>query len=307
MRQEVGVNRIRSFRDGTANIWSHYGVWIAFALVVLVGGSNPVAVRFSNLELPPFWGAAVRFGAAALIFWILVASRHIVIPRGRALIGAVLYGLLAVGASYAFLYWGLMRVQANLTMIILPLVPLFTFLLAIAHRLEKFRWRVMTGALIGIAGILVAVGEGLGTAVPLPSLLALIGGAVCLSEGAVVFKYFPQGDLVATNALALTTGTALLFGLSLITNEQWQLPATVNTWAALAYLIFIGSVILFYLYLFVLTRWDASATAYSFLLFPLSTGVIAAWVAGEVITVSFVIGSVLVLAGVWLGGIRRVK
>jgi drug/metabolite transporter (DMT)-like permease len=80
------------------------------------------------------------------------------------LIGAVLYGLLAVGASYAFLYWGLLRVQANLTMIILPLVPLFTFLLAIAHRLEKFRWRVMTGALIGIAGILVAVGESLGTA-----------------------------------------------------------------------------------------------------------------------------------------------
>jgi hypothetical protein len=47
------MNRIRSFRDDTANVWSHYGVWIAFALVVLVGGSNPVAVRFSNLELPP--------------------------------------------------------------------------------------------------------------------------------------------------------------------------------------------------------------------------------------------------------------
>ena len=45
---------------------------IAFALLVIVGGSNAVAVRFSNVELPPFWGAATRFGTVALIFWIIV-------------------------------------------------------------------------------------------------------------------------------------------------------------------------------------------------------------------------------------------
>jgi len=44
---------------------------IAFVLFVLLGGSNAVAIRFSNHELPPFWGATIRFASAALIFWAL--------------------------------------------------------------------------------------------------------------------------------------------------------------------------------------------------------------------------------------------
>ena len=157
---------------------------------------------------------------------------------------------------------------------------------------------------MGIGGILLAVGETLGTTVPVPSFLALIAGAACLTEGAVLFKRFPKGDLVATNAIALTTGTALLFALSLLAGEQGQLPTTPNTWAALLYLVLFGTVVLFYLYLFVLARWDASATAYAFLLFPVATVVIGAWLAGEVVTVSFLVGGALVLAGVWLGGVR---
>ncbi|HEY6102605.1 MAG TPA: hypothetical protein VI007_05190 [bacterium] len=41
--------------------------WIpaAFLAVVIIGGSNFVAVRFSNRELPPFWGASIRFFASA--------------------------------------------------------------------------------------------------------------------------------------------------------------------------------------------------------------------------------------------------
>jgi hypothetical protein len=34
----------------------------AFTALVVVGGGNFLAVRLSNLELPPFWGAGLRFG-----------------------------------------------------------------------------------------------------------------------------------------------------------------------------------------------------------------------------------------------------
>jgi len=109
---------------------------------------------------------------------------------------------------------------------------------------------------------------------------------------------------MATNAVALTIGTPLLFVLSLLVGAQWTLPTTHNTWAAYAYLVVVGSVVVFYLYLYVLSRWTASATSYSFLLIPVATVVIAAWLAGEVVTTSFVIGAALVLAGVWVGAIH---
>jgi len=76
---------------------------LAFAVAVLVGGLNFVAVRFSNRELPPFEGAALRFAAASLLFLAYVRMRDIALPRGRSLIGAVLFGLLGFSGAYALL------------------------------------------------------------------------------------------------------------------------------------------------------------------------------------------------------------
>jgi drug/metabolite transporter (DMT)-like permease len=276
---------------------------LAFAVMVLVGGTNAVAIRFSNLELPPFWGAGSRYAAAALILWAIVLVRRIALPKGRALVGALLYGLLGTGASFAFVYWALLRVQASQAIVVLALIPLITLFLAWAHGLEALSWRRVIGALVAIVGIFIVVGAGLGTSVPVLSLLALLAGSVCVAEGSVIVKLFPQGHPVATNAVALTAGSLLLIGLSLVTGEAWILPATTTTWAVFIYLVLFGSVLMFILYLTVLTRWTASATSYSFLLFPVVTVPLAALLAGEVITTTFVIGGALGLFGVWLGAI----
>jgi drug/metabolite transporter (DMT)-like permease len=276
---------------------------LAFAVLVLVGGTNAVAIRFSNLELPPFWGAGSRYAAAALILWAIVLVRRIALPKGRALVGALLYGLLGTGASFAFVYWALLRVQASQSIVVLALIPLITLFLAWAHGLEALSWRRVIGALVAIVGIFIVVGAGLGTSVPVLSLLALLAGSVCVAEGSVIVKLFPQGHPVATNAVALTAGSLLLIGLSLVTGEAWILPATTTTWAVFIYLVLFGSVLMFILYLTVLTRWTASATSYSFLLFPVVTVPLAALLAGEVITTTFVIGGALGLFGVWLGAI----
>jgi drug/metabolite transporter (DMT)-like permease len=305
MMQRVGGVLSRSYlsRDGLGAALSSRATYVAFALLVLVGGTNAIAVRFSNLELPPFWGAGSRFVAAALIFWLIVLARRIAVPQGRALVGAILYGLLATGASFAFLYWALLQVQASLSIVVLALVPLITLFLAWVHGLEALSWRRLIGALVAIAGIVVVVGGGLGTTIPILSFLALLAGAFCIAEGSVLFKLFPKSHPVATNAVAFTMGASLLIGLSLLAGEEWILPTTTRTWAAFTYLVLIGSVLLFYLYLHVLSRWTASATAYAFLLFPVATVPLAALLAGEVITLSFIIGGALGLFGVWLGAL----
>jgi drug/metabolite transporter (DMT)-like permease len=286
--------------------WSSSGassVVLAFCILVAVGGSNAVAVRFSNEELPPFWGAGLRFTAAATIFWLIVLARRIALPKGRSLVAALLYGLLSVGGSYAFLYWGLLRVQASLTMVVLAFVPLMTLFLAWAHGLESLGWRRLVGTLVAMAGILIVVGGALRTEVPLASLIALFLAAACIAEGSIVFKLYPQAHPVATNAVAVSAGAVLLVALSLVAGEGWALPAETSTWVAFLYLVAVGTVLLFYLYLFVLGRWTASATAYSFLLFPVATVPLAALFAGDVITTSFILGGALGLFGVWLGAI----
>jgi len=277
----------------------------AFGLLVLLGGSNAVAVRFSNLELPPFWGAAIRFSTAALIFWIIVAVRRIDLPRGQALKGALIFGVLANGINYALLYFALVEVRAGFTMVVTAFVPLLTLLFVLAHGQEPFRWRGILGAIIAIGGIIVALGSGMGTDVPLASLLALILSVVFLAEAPVVLKLYPPSHPMATNAIAVTTGAILLLGVSLVAGEQWALPTTSDTWISFIYLALLGTVVLFYLYLLVLSRWTASSTNYAFLLFPIVTVVLAAWLLGEEVTVIFLVGAAIVLLGVWVGAFSR--
>ena len=72
---------------------------------------------------------------------------------------------------------------------------------------------------------------------------------------------------------------------------------------ALAYLVLLGSGVLFVLILLVVRRWTASATSYLFVLFPVATLALGAWLADEPITMHAVTGAVLVMAGVWYGAL----
>ena len=275
----------------------------AFAGIVLFGGLNAVAIKFTYEELAPFWGAALRFGIAALLLFALVGLRRVALPRGRALIASLLYGVLGFGVFYALTYWGLIETPAGLAMILLATVPLLTLLLAVAHGQERFRAQGAVGSLLAIAGIVVVFGErALGASGDaLPHMLAVLLASVALAETGVIVKGFPRSHPLANNAVAMAVGAAMLLVTSLIAGEPFVLPIQADTWAALAYLVLLGSVAMFMFFLYVIERWTASATSYTLLLMPLVTAVAAAVALAEPITVTLVVGGTLVVAGVYVG------
>jgi drug/metabolite transporter (DMT)-like permease len=190
-------------------------------------------------------------------------------------------------------------------MTILAFVPLLTFFLAILHGQEAFRWRGLFGALVSLAGILIAVRSRLAGGVHLPSVLAVAAAASLIAESNVFFKTIPRTNPIVTNALGTTSGAVFLLVVSLLAGEHWVAPAAGGTWLVYLYLVLAGSVGLFYLYLFVLSRWTASATSYAFLLFPVSAVVLAALIGGETISAGFMAGVGLVMVGVWVGVVQR--
>ena len=276
---------------------------VAFGFVVLVGGSNFVAARLSNRELPPFYGAGVRFGLAAvlLIGIALVAKRPI--PKGRALVGPAIFGVLNFFVAYALFYWGLQRVSAALAAVFFGAVPLFTFVLAVAQRLERFRWRGILGALIAIAGVGVMVQGPAAASVPALYLLAVALSAVGAAQAAVVIKRFPAVDPFAMNAIAMTVGALLLLLVSAASGERWIVPDQHATWYALAFLIPLGSVGLFVGYVLVVQRWTASGASYQFVLFPVVAAISAAVVLNEELDASLALGGALVIVGTYVGAL----
>ena len=146
--------------------------FIAFVAEAVLAGGNAVAIRFSNRELAPLWGAALRFLLAAAFLLAVMGVLRLALPRGRALTGALLYGL-CIGGAFAFAYYALVRVHAGLAQTLLALVPLATLLLAVAHRQERLRVAAVVGTLLAVAGVALISGGSVGESVPALSVLAV--------------------------------------------------------------------------------------------------------------------------------------
>lgn len=279
----------------------------AFLAMSILAGGNAVAIRFSNRELDPLWGAGLRFALAAVLLGVVMAILRVAPPRGRAMTGAVLYGALAIGGAFALAYYGLVRLHAGLAQTLLALVPLATLFLAVLQRQERLRAGALIGSVLAIAGIGVISNASLDEGVPALSLLAVLGGALCFAQAAVLVRGLPPVHPVAMNAIGMATGALLLIGGSIIARETIELPDERKTLLALAYLVPVGSVLVFVLYLVVLRYWEASRASYEFVLIPVFTVMLSTWLDDEPIGVGLLLGAPLVLAGVYVGALRGTR
>jgi drug/metabolite transporter (DMT)-like permease len=276
----------------------------AFLVASVLAGGNAIGVRFSNRELEPLWGAGLRFALAAMLLAGLMAALRLAPPAGRALTGAVLYGALNFGAAFALVYYGFVDVHAGLGQTLLAVVPLATLLLAVLQRQERFRAEGILGALFALIGIAVLSRAPLRESVPVLSLLAILAGALCFAQAAIVVRRFPAVHPVTMNAVAMGTAAVLLVACSLLVGETIELPDSGETWAALAYLVVVGSVVVFSLYIFVLRYWSASRVSYTFVLVPVVTVALSAWLDDEPVYAGLLLGGCLVLVGVYVGALR---
>ena len=278
-------------------------VALAFSVVVIIGSGNFVAVTFSNEELPPFWGAGLRFSLAALLFVFIAVGLRLKWPRGRVLGLTATYGLFTFALSYALMYWALTQMTAGMAAVVLATVPLATPLLAMAHRLEPLNRRTLLGAVIAFGGIAWMTVGTEGLLIPIGALVAALGAAVTLGESVILSKRISANHPAMNNAVGMLVGAPLLLGLSLLTGETWTLPTQQRTILAVAYLVTIGSVGLFVLTLLVVRLWTASATAYMFVLFPVGAMLLDAWLTDARLTARGITGAVVVMASVWFGAV----
>jgi len=293
-----------SIASTPAAVRAHRVTIAAFAALVGLIGTNLVAIRIGNRELDPLWNAGFRFTVAAVLFWAIAAVRRTGLPTRRAAAGAALYGLLSIAAFFGFLYAGLVNASVGIATATLALGPLITLGLAAAIGLERLRSSAVIGAAIAFAGIAVMYASALTGSVPITSLLLLVAAAVSFAIGGIVVKETPAMDLVIQNGIASTVGAVVLVALAIVAGEDLAIPKQPETWIAFVYLVIPGTLLTFWLLLFLLRRWPASRVAYQFVLAPIVAILVAAVVLGEPIQPADIAGTALVIVGVWLGALR---
>lgn len=275
----------------------------AFAGAVLIGGSNFIAVKLSNDDLEPLFGAGLRFAAAALLLVAIMGAQRLAVPRGPDALGPALYGLLGFGVSYGLLYYALQGLTAGTAAVFMACTPLITLALAVLHGQERFTPRGVAGGALAVAGLVVISIGSLGGELRPTYLVAALGGVVAVAESSVLVKGYTRAHPITTNAVGMVAGAALLLAASAAFGERWAFPDSARTWAVLAWLVVPGSIGLFALFVFVIKRWTASATVYALTLMPVVAITLGALVEDEPVTAGLLTGGALVMSAVYVGAL----
>jgi len=280
----------------------------AFVAAVLFG-SSVVAVRVVVQEVPPLSLAVLRFGEAALllVFVLMIfRGRELLSVKWRDLPLLVLLGIVLFAVFPVTFNASLRLIEASRGALLLATIPLWSALLARIARSERLSARQVVGVFLSLGGVGLALAErgagGQGGLGGLAGDALMLVTALCGAAYAVLAqRAFARYDALTVTTYAMVLGTLFLLPAALVEGLVWVLPRLdLRTVALLVFLGVFGGALAFFLWTFALTRLTPTQVAVYINLNPLVAMVLAAALLAEHLTLVFVAGFGVVLAGVLL-------
>jgi drug/metabolite transporter (DMT)-like permease len=273
------------------------------ALSVLWGGSF-LFVGLAVRELPPLTIVLARVAVAALALNLMLRLGGILLPReGRIWAAFFAMALLNNAIPFTLIAWGQSHIASGLASILNATTPLFT--VVVAHFFtddERMSARKLAGVVIGLAGVVVLIGEAALRSLGLDVLaqLAILGAALSYAFGGVYGRRFKAMGLapIATAAGMLSASTVMLLPAMLVVERPWALPGpSVTTVAALLGLALLSTALAYVLYFRILARAGATNLLLVTFLIPVSAILFGATVLHESLEPRHFVGMALIGLG----------
>ena len=277
-------------------------VWIALWTVYILWGSTYLGIELAAETIPPFFAAGTRFLIAGVLMLGIVAWRRgtgvLRLTRGEA-VASVIVGLLLPGAN-ALLFVTERQVPIGLASLIIASIPLWVVLLRLAAH-ERPDLVSVAGLIVGFAGIALLVRPG-GDSGSLAYLLLTVLGAFMWAFGSFLSPRLPvPRDPFAATAYEMLAGGIVLMAIALFVYSPHEFnPAyySARSIFGLWYLIIFGSLVGYSAYVWLLANAPIQQVATYAYVNPVIAIALGAIVLGESITWRIVGGALLVLAAV---------
>ena len=269
--------------------------------VPLLWGYQFVAIKVGVLEFPPLFFLALRFLAIGVLLVPFVKR-----PTRQQVGPVAAISLFLGGLSFGLFYVGLGLGSGSMSAIAYQLATPFTVLLAWPLLAEKPSAATSIGVAIAFAGVVaLAAGPGL-TANALP-LLLVVGAAFAFAMSNVLTKrYGPFDPLMLMGWSSLLTVPQVALMSLLLEHGQLASLATADQrgWLALAYTIFIGGILGFGLWFWLIARCSMGRVAPFGLLLPVFAVISSVLFLGDRVTPKLVVGGLLAISGVAITQVR---
>jgi O-acetylserine/cysteine efflux transporter len=271
-------------------------IQIVCAVVVpLLWGYQFVAIKVGVMEFPPLFFLALRFLAIALL--LIPFVKRPTRPQFGP-IAAISFFL--GGLNFGLFYIGLRLGSGSMSAVAYQLATPFTVLLAWPLLAERPSLVTSAGVVLAFVGVVAsAAGPGL-SANALP-LLLVVGAAFAFAVSNVLTKRYGPFDPLMLMAWwsALTVPQVMVMSLFL---EHRQLASLVTAddrgWLALAYTIFIGGIVGFGLWFWLIARCSMGRVAPFGLLVPVFALISSVLFLGDHMTPKLIVGGLLAISGV---------
>jgi drug/metabolite transporter (DMT)-like permease len=285
-------------------------LWACLAIVYVVWGSTYLGIRIAVETVPPLLGAAVRFGAAAVLLGAVLAVRGggvraLRVTRGQ-LAGAALVGLLLLaGGNGLVVVAESAGVPSGIAALLIATVPLIVVVLRLVTR-DRPGVATLAGVAVGfagLAGLVLSRGGGGGVLRPGWALLVLVG-ATSWSVGSFFSRRLPlPGNTLVTSVYEMAAG-ALAFAVAAVASgEPAKLadsPGSLRSWLALAYLTVFGSLVAYTAYAWLLANAPISLVSTYAYVNPVVAVALGAVVVHESVTPAVLLSGGVIVLGVAL-------
>jgi len=273
-------------------------VLLAFAMIYFVWGSTYLAIRVGVRDVPPFLLAALRFlfAGVALFGWM----------RLKGTPSPSLLAVLIFVFDYGLLFWAEERVPSGLAAVMMATIPVFMAIGEIVVlRTQRVSARLVLGLLLGVAGVIVLVGQSShlgGTGIDTAGAVALIVASISWSAATMLSRKLPlpAAKTMSSGAQMLSGGVLLLLASAVLgefRGFRFQ-SVSIGAWLALFYLIVAGSIVAFTAYVWLIHHESPTKVGTYAYVNPVVAVLVGYFFGSEALGARTIIGTVLVLVSV---------
>lgn len=289
--------------------------YIALILAHLIWGANFVVAKVTLQEFPPSSLAFLRFGLACLLLvpFVFIQRKKIKIDHAH-LPKLIAIGILMITLNITFFFEGILRTTAINASALTLIIPMLSVLAGWLFLKEKIYLLNLLGVTLGLPGALIIIGLPqiivgdfskeviLGNILIILASVSFVMGAVFSQQ---LLKKYPT--LVVT-AIAFLVGAVTFIIPALkeyLQNPSWPNNVTMLGLLGLIYMTMLSSISAYFLFEWGLSKTDIVKADLFQYIEPFIAVALAVAILGERISVSFIIGALLIGAGVYLGTLAK--
>jgi drug/metabolite transporter (DMT)-like permease len=283
-----------------------WGVPLAWLTLCIVWSSTWLAIKIGLRDLPPVSFVAIRFLIAIIALLAVSIGRTRLLPlRRNDYVVLAVTGVLMFAVNYTLLFWAELHVSSGLAAVLQATIPIFGMFFA--HWMlpdEPLRLQKFAGAIIALGGVALICERLLGFNGP----LAFWGGVgVVFGAASAAYANVSVKARSIQLAPAMLAAWQMIFGVApllvlgfAIDGNPVRFHWTATSLFCLLYLAIIGSALTFLLLYWLLPRLTVAQLQSISLITPPGAVMLGWLLGGETFPVSSLLGTMLVLVGVWM-------